>query len=258
MAKASGFIWFELMTNDLEKAVSFYSSVVGWETRDSGMPGTPYTLFGKGGKDVGGMVSWKSLGQDKPTKWAGHIYTPDVDSEVKAVAAEGGTVYRPPQDIPGVGRFAVVADPQGAEYLLFQPSTPEAPERLAPPEAGSVGWCELVTTDLEKAWEFYAGHYGWTKNAAIDMGPMGTYQTFKMEADTSGGGMMNIPPGAGEKMGGPAWSFYFVVEDIQTAARNVTASGGAITQGPMQVPGGGWVLRGVDTQGGHFAVTAPR
>ena len=257
MARADGFIWFELMTTDLRKAVTFYSSVMDWEARDSGMPGMPYTIFGRGGKDVGGMMSWASTGQDKPTKWMGHIYTTDVDSEVKAVADDGGTLYRPPQEIPGVGRFGVVADPQGAEYLLFQPNTPEAPARLAPPEPGSVGWCELATTDWEKAWEFYARHYGWTEDAAIDMGPMGTYQTFKMEAVTSGGGMMSIPPGNAVPMGGPAWSFYFIVDDIQAAASKVTTSGGTITQGPMQVPGS-WVLRGIDTQGGHFAVTASR
>ena len=53
----SGFVWYELMTNNLDKAVAFYGSVVGWDVRDSGMPGMRYMLFGKDGKDVGGMMS---------------------------------------------------------------------------------------------------------------------------------------------------------------------------------------------------------
>ena len=254
----SGFIWFELMTTDLDKAVSFYGQVVGWDVRDSGMPGMPYMIFGKDGKDVGGMMSWSSLGETKPTKWMGHIHSRDVDAETTAVVAAGGKLYRPPQEIPGVGRFGVVADPQGAEYLLFQPNPPmEAPARLRPTEPGAVGWCELATTDRGKAWDFYSGHYGWTKEMAVEMGPMGTYQTFSMGSN-AGGGMMNMPAEMTEKGGGPAWSFYFTVEDIQAAARNVTAAGGSITQAPMQVPGGGWVLRGMDPQGGSFALTAAR
>ena len=259
MAQAGGFIWFELMTGDLDKAVAFYGPVVGWETRDSGMPGMPYLIFGKGGKDVGGMMAWSSIGESKPTKWMGHIYTPDVDAETQAVVTDGGTLYRPPQEIPGVGRFGVVADPQGAEYLLFQPSMPvDPPSRLRPTEIGAVGWCELATTNWEKAWEFYSGHYGWTKDMAVEMGPMGTYQTFRLDSESFGGGMMNIPPGMAELMGGPAWTFYFTVEDIQAAAKRVTDAGGSITHGPAEVPGGGWILQGVDTQGGRFALTAMR
>ena len=258
MAQASGFIWFELMTTDVEKAAAFYGPVVGWETRYSGNPGPPYLIFGKDGKDVGGMMSWTSVGQNKPTKCMGHIYTADVDAATRAVVADGGTLYRPPQEIPGVGRFGVVADPQGAEYLLFQHSPMEMPARGGPAEPGSMAWCELATTDAEKAWAFYSKHYGWTADEAFHMGPIGTYQTFRLDRETSGGGMMNMPAGLEEPMGGPAWSFYFQVDDIQATAERVQAAGGTVTQGPMQVPGGGWVLRGVDPQGGAFALLARR
>ena len=251
----SGFIWYELMTDDLEKAVAFYSAVVGWEVRDSGMPGMRYLLFGKGGKDVGGMASWSSLGMDKPTAWKGHIFTPDVHAETAAVVADGGKEHRAPQEIPGVGHFSVVSDPQGAEFLLFQPSHMEVPARLKPAEVGAVGWHELGTTDWNKAWEFYSSHYGWTKGMAVDMGPMGTYQTFMLD-DVYGGGMMSIPPELADKMGGPAWLFYFTVDDIEAAVTRVQNNGGSITQGPMQVPGGSWIVQGVDSQGGGFALTA--
>lgn len=256
----SGFVWYEHMTNDLDRTVQFYREVVGWDVRDSGMPGMRYMIFGKDGKDVGGMCSWAELGQrDKAPKWVGHIHTRDVDAETAAVVADGGKEWRAPQDIPGVGRFSVVADPQGAEYMLFQPNGQQTPARLGPKEAGNVNWHELVTTDWEKAWEFYSRHYGWTKDTAISMGPMGTYQTFTLDGQESGGGMMNmLPQQQGGSSSGPAWSFYVTVEDIQAAAQRVKENGGAVTQGPMQVPGGGWVLRGTDPEGSSFALTAAK
>lgn len=250
------FIWFEIMTDDLEKAMAFYKGVVGWQVRDSGMPGMPYMIFGKDGKDTGGMMSWRSMGSSQPPRIMGHIFTPDVEKEAAAVVADGGRLHRPVQGIPEVGRFAVVSDPQGADYLLFQPNPTEVPPaRLKPMEPGAVGWCELGTTDWESAWTFYSKHYGWTKHMAVDMGPMGTYQTFMM-TDTEGGGMMTVPAERLPK--GPAWLFYFTVEDIQAAAQRVKDSGGTITHGPAEVPGGAWVLQGTDDQGCRFALTAKK
>ncbi len=254
---ASGFIWYELMTDDLEKAMSFYGNVVGWDVHDSGMPGMPYMLFGKGGTDVGGMMSWSSMGMTKPTQWNGHLLSGDVDTEAAAVVADGGTQFRPAQEIPGVGRFAVMADPQGAEFLLFQPNRNEAPPQLGPTQVGGVGWRELATSDWKKAWEFYSKHYGWTAGMAVDMGPMGTYQTFTLNGE-NGGGMMTIPPQQADSMPKPAWLFYFTVDDIQAAAQRVSESGGTITHGPVQVPGGAWMLQATDTQGGRFALTAAK
>jgi uncharacterized protein len=259
MAETTGsiFIWYELMTQDLAKASEFYGKVVGWDVRDSGMPGMTYLIFGKDGKDVGGIMSWSSLGMQSPTQWKGHIVTSDVDAETQAVVADGGKQWRPPQDIPGIGRFSVVADPQGAEYLLFQPMSAQNPPQLGPADVGGVGWRELGTTDWQKAWEFYSRHYGWTKGTAVDMGPMGTYQTFMLN-EVYGGGMMNLPQNIPGKALAPGWLFYFTVEDIQAAASRVRENGGNLTHGPAQVPGGGWILQATDSQGGTFALTAAK
>ena len=253
----SGFVWYELMTGDLDKAAAFYGSVVGWEIRDSGIPGMRYMLFGMGGKDVGGMMSWSALGAERPTKWIGHLHTENVDAETAAVVTDGGTKLSEPRDIPGVGRFSVVADPQGAEYQLFQPHPAEVvPSRLDPREVGAVGWRELYTTDWQRAWEFYSTHYGWTKDVAVDMGPMGTYQTFKLDSEIFGGGMMNVPPQPVAQSTGPTWLFYFTVDDIRAAAQRVEKSGGTVVHGPAQVPGGSWILHGIDPEKGSFALTA--
>lgn len=256
MANKSGFVWYELMTSgDLDASSAFYATVVGWDVRDSGMPGMTYLIFGKNGVDVGGMMSWQAMGMDKPTTWKGHIGTSDVDAETKAVLADEGKEFRPPMEIPNVGRFSVVGDPQGAEYLLFQ-SNGQRPKPLSPNTVGAVGWNELATSDWEKAWEFYGSHYGWEKAMTVDMGPMGTYQVFNTADGFAGGGMMTLPPNAPSQQ--PAWLFYFTVDDINAAKQRVTDHGGTVTHGPSPVPGGAWILRATDPAGGSFALTAAR
>jgi predicted enzyme related to lactoylglutathione lyase len=90
----------------------------------------------------------------------GHIHTAKLDEELKAVAADGGTIIKPAQDIPGVGRFAVVMDPQKVKYLLFEPGKQDAPPRLDQMAVGNVGWHELLTDDAAKAFDYYSKHYG--------------------------------------------------------------------------------------------------
>jgi uncharacterized protein len=256
---ANGFVWYELVTNDMDKAVAFYSKVVGWDVRDSGMPGMRYMIFGKGGKDVGGMMTWAGAGAPAmPPEWMAHIYAPKLDEEVKAVSADGGTIVRPAQEIPQVGRFAVVLDPQGAKYLLFEPATQQIPPRLQQNEAGNVGWHELLANDAEKAFGYYSKHYGWEKDYAHDMGPMGVYQTFRTDKAVYSGGMMNMPklPGVPEDAK-PRWNYYFNVPDIQEAQNRATEAGGTITVPPTDVPGGSRILQGLDDQGGSFALMQP-
>ncbi len=255
MAVKAGFVWYELMTSgDVHAAAKFYGDVVGWDVKDSNTPGMTYLIFGKDGKEVGGMMSWQAMGmKDTPTTWKAHIYTPNVDAEVEAVKRDGGTIFRSPQDIPNVGRFAVVGDPQGVEYMLFQPNgVQDMPPRLAQNEVGNVGWHELLTTDWEKAWEFYSSHYGWEKDYAHDMGPMGLYQTFRIDTDKYTGAMMTVPKDG--SMGGARWTYYFQVEDVDATVAKISPAGGTITLPPMDVPGGSRVAQGIDPQGGHFAV----
>jgi predicted enzyme related to lactoylglutathione lyase len=253
---ADGFIWYELMTNDMDKAVDFYKKVVGWDVRDSGMPGIRYMLFGKDGKDVGGIMTWAGAGApEMPPEWMGHIYAAKLDEELDAVVADGGTIVKPATDIPGVGRFAVVADPQTVKHLLFEPNKGEVPPRLGQREAGNVGWHELLTDDSEKALAYYSKHYGWEPDYAHDMGPMGVYRTFRMGTPIFWGGMMNRKgPGMPDNI--PAhWQFYFTVDDVDAAVTRVTEAGGTVTMPPMDVPGGSRIMQGIDDQGGHFALT---
>ena len=252
---ADGFTWYELVTNDMDKAVTFYKKVVGWEIKNSGMPGMTYMIFGKDGKDVGGMMTWAGAGMPEyPPEWMGHIHTAKLDEELKAVSADGGTIIKPAQDIPGVGRFAVVLDPQKVKYLLFESGQKYAPPRLTQMAVGNVGWHELLTDDSAKAFDYYAKHYGWQKDFAHDMGAAGVYQTFRTDQPLYCGGMMNRT-GPGMPTGIPAhWQFYFIVEDIEAAQKRVIDAGGKILMPPMDVPGGSRILQATDDQHGHFAL----
>jgi predicted enzyme related to lactoylglutathione lyase len=256
---ADGFVWYELVTNDISKAVAFYNNVVGWDMRDSGMPGMQYMLFGKNGKDVGGIMSWADAGAPgTPPEWFAHIHTARLDEELKAVTADGGTIIKPAQAIPGVGRFAIVLDPQHAKYLLFEPAGDYAPPRLSQMESGNIGWHELFTTDAKKAFDYYERHYGWQKDHAHDMGPMGVYQTFRTNTPLYTGGMMDLKklPGvpADSK---PHWKFYFIVDDLEAAQKRIADAGGKTTVQPMDVPGGSRILNAIDDQNCEFALMQP-
>lgn len=248
MSSTGRFVWYELMTTDTEAATAFYSDVVGWGARDSGMPGFDYTIFTAADSDTGGMMKLPP-GAQQPG-WIGYVHTDDVDAAAARVAQAGGAVHRTAEDIPGVGRFAVVADPQGAAFVLFRPSTEMDGPPKPPGTMGHAGWHELHAAEWQSAFAFYADQFGWTKDAAIDMGPMGTYQLFAAGGVAIGGMMTRV-----EAM--PSWLFYFNVPDINAAVARVATGGGHVLSGPMEVPGGGWIIQCRDPQGAMFALLRP-
>jgi predicted enzyme related to lactoylglutathione lyase len=118
---------------------------------------------------------------------------------------------------------------------------------------GSIGWNELAATDMPAAWPFYAAMFGWTKAEAMDMGPMGIYQIFATNGIACGG-MMTRPEG----VPGPYWAYYISVPDIDAAVARATGAGARIMNGPMEVPGGAWVVQALDPQGAMFAMVGMR
>lgn len=253
MPAPQNFVWYELMTTDIDAAVDFYKAVVGWQPEDFAGGDFRYVLMKPGEQAVAGIMTIpeEAARDGTPPMWMGYIYASDVDATVESVRRAGGAVYREPSDIPDVGRFAVVADPQGAAFMLLAPQGPEG-EPPAPGTPGHVGWHELYTTDWERAFDFYSSQFGWTKDQAMDMGEMGTYQLFAVNGQQIGG-MMNKPP----QIPVPLWMFYFNVPDIDAAAARVTESGGKVLMGPMEVPGGGRIIQAMDPQGAAFALFQP-
>lgn len=254
MTTTSSFIWYELMTSDPDAAGRFYGAVVGWTVQESGQPGMDYRMWNAGGATVGGLMAIPAPAAAngmRPT-WVGYLNVADVDASVAGLTAAGGSVHMPATEIPGVGRMAMVADPQGASFYVMAPLGAGESQAFAPGKPGHGGWHELHTSDWQAALAFYGAQFGWAESRRMDMGPMGTYLLFNTGAGDAIGGMMNsahLPP---------QWLFYFNVEAIEPAMARVAEAGGAVLNGPHEVPGGGWVIQGRDPQGAMFALFAPR
>ena len=245
------FCWYELMTPDVPAAQRFYASVVGWSMRDSGMEGMDYTLAYAGEDQVAGLMRLPADAEGMTPMWMGYIFTDRIEKTLDDVIENGGRIHRQPQEIPGIGRFAVVADPHGAIFSLFS-TEDEGPAQPGMMEPARIGWHELMAGDLNEAWTFYSTVFGWTKDQAVDMSEdgMGTYQTFAVRGGSAFGGMMTNPPGSPMP---PLWGYYVVVEGLDAAAKRVLDGGGSILMGPMEVPGGAWILNCTDPQGAHFS-----
>ncbi|MDB5572807.1 MAG: hypothetical protein JWN93_3990 [Hyphomicrobiales bacterium] len=249
------FVWYDLMTTSPADAQAFYGAVLGWTAQESGVAGMTYNVLSVGETGFGGVMalSAEALAGGARPGWLGYIGASDVDESATRVKQAGGTVHRPPQDIPGVGRFAVVADPHGAVFMLFKGAGPMPPPPADPNAPGLPGWRELHAGDGVSDFDFYSGLFGWTKDQAMDMGPMGVYQIFAINGVARGGVMTKTA-----EMPAPAWIYYFNADEIDDAAGRVTANGGTILNGPHEVPGGMWIVQCLDPQGALFALVGPR
>ena len=250
--RPSRFIWYELMTSDPDDATRFYAAAVGWTVKRAMTPGLDYREWAIGGQAVGGLMAipQAAAAAGMPPQWLGYVDVPDVDACLDALTRAGGSIHMPATDLPGIGRIAMVADPQGAAFYVMAPSGTDSSQSFAPGKPGHGGWHELHTTDWAAALAFYSAHFGWHKASALDLGAMGTYLLFNTGAEVTGG-MMNGP--------GPrrAWLYYFNVDDIDAARLRVEEAGGAVLAGPHEVPGGGWIIHARDPQGAMFGLLGP-
>jgi hypothetical protein len=180
-----------------------------------------------------------------PPSWLVYIGTPDVDATAAAAERLGGKVLKAPADIPGVGRFAVLCDPQGAAFALFKPGAPAGDG--AP--GTDFSWHELATSDHQAALAFYSELFGWARGPAHDMGPGGIYQLIELGGTQVGGAYKLM-----DASKPPHWLTYIRVTSVDKAAAAAKAAGGRVTQGPMEVPGGSRIAQILDPQGGAFAV----
>jgi uncharacterized protein len=248
------FVWYELITTDLEAAKVFYTKVIDWSARDASALGRPYILFTTGGASVSGLMELPEDARKMGGKasWMGYVGVDDVHATVERIKRLGGAVHVPPMEVADISRFSIFADPQMARLALFQWLRPsqQPPAELGAP--GRVGWHELLAADWEQALAFYGELFGWQK-ADADIGEMGTYQLFSVGGQTIGG-MLTKP----SMIPSPFWLYYFNVADIDTAAQRVRAGGGEILDGPLELPGGSWVVQCTDPQGAIFALEGKR
>jgi uncharacterized protein len=243
------FVWHELMTSDPDAAETFYRHVVGWDTAPfEGGPG-PYTLFNSDKGPVGGLMGIpdEAAKMGAPPHWLGYIHTPDVDATAKEAQRLGATTLQEPVSMPGVGRFAVLKDPQGAVFALHKSETEIEPE--GDPTRQSFSWHELATTDPDGAWDFYSQLFGWHKTESMEMGEAGTYQMFGRDRFMYGG-LYRKP----SEMPVSSWLHYAMVDNADAAADRAKERGGQVINGPMDVPGGDRIAVILDPQGAAFAV----
>jgi predicted enzyme related to lactoylglutathione lyase len=243
------FVWHDLMTNDPEAAERFYTKVAGWGTQMWDGP-MPYRMWTAGGAPLGGVMQMPP-DAGTPPHWLAYVSTPDIDNTVAQAKRLGAVVHIGPQEIPNVGQFAVLSDPQGASFAIYTPSREDFASDGAP-AVGEFSWHELATTDSVAALEFYTTLFGWEKRGGFDMGGGWMYQMYGRNGRELGG-MFNK---TAQMPGPPGWLHYIMVDDVGDAAERVKSGGGQVISGPMEVPGGDWIAQCLDPQGAMFAIHA--
>ncbi len=250
------FMWYDLITTDMEAAAAFYHAVTG-VTALPAEGGMAYRVLTVERIGMGGMMPLSPEMQAAGMRpcWMGYVGVPDVDAEAARLQKEGGTLHRPPETVPGIVRFAVVSDPQGAGFLLLKGLSQENFQRPPKGALGTVTWHELHAVDGNNALDFYTKMFGWHQVMEHDMGPMGVYRLFAAAGDPEPvGGIMTKMASVPR----PFWLFYTLVEAIDAACDRVKTQGGQVANGPHEVPGGNWVAQCFDPQGAMFALVAPK
>jgi predicted enzyme related to lactoylglutathione lyase len=244
-------LWYELMTTDIKGAEAFYKTVVGWTAAPFAASPQPYIVFNRGKEvPVAGLMA-RPEDMKAPPFWAMYVGAPKLEDTAAHIERLGGTACTPVIEVPTVGRIQMMQDPQGAAFYIFQPSEDQPAEGEA--EVGEASWIELMTTDAPAAMTFYNAVFGWQPSETLDMGADGKYHMFNRPHGMIGG-MMNKPPAMAQVP--PNWQVYFRVPDITSAVERIKATGGRILNGPMEVPGGDWIVNGMDPQGAAFALHA--
>jgi predicted enzyme related to lactoylglutathione lyase len=247
-------VWYELLTTDTAAAETFYKNVIGWTAAPMEGSPDPYTVFARSGQvQVAGLMK-RPDGMNMPPFWSMYVAVPKLEDAVAHIKRLGGSELSPLIEVPKVGRMQMMKDPQGAAFYIIQPE-PRGERPETAPEVGEASWHELMTTDAPAAMKFYQDVFGWQPTEAMDMGPMGKYQMFNRPHGMIGG-MMNKPPELANVP--PNWTIYFLVPDINAATERIKKSGGKILNGPMEVPGGDWVVNAMDPQGAAFALHAKK
>lgn len=233
------FCWIELATNDAAASKTFYTSLFGWAANDMPIPDGVYTMLQKNGHDLGALYQTKEI----PPNWATYIAVANVDEASAKAADLGATIVAPPFDVMDIGRMALVADPQGATFAMWQ-----AKKHIGATirdEANALCWNELMTSDVDASRAFYKGLFGWNLRVSaeyteIDVG------------ERPSGGMMQMPP---DMRGMPSsWTPYFAVDDCDAIVANAKSLGAQVYVPPTDMPSVGRFAVLADPQGASFDV----
>jgi predicted enzyme related to lactoylglutathione lyase len=224
------FCWSELSTTDLEGAKSFYAGLFGWEAIDNPVPGDGvYSMQNLGGRPVAAIAPQPQQQRDAgvPALWNSYVSVESADAAAERAKQLGGTVHAPPFDVMDVGRMAVIQDPQGALFMLWQPRAHIGAALVNVP--GAFVWNELASPNVEASSAFYGALFGWTITP-MEGSSLGTYLGIK-NGDAMNGGIRELsPPGTP-----PHWLVYFGVEDVDAALAKVGELGGSTLLGTTDI-----------------------
>jgi len=248
-------VWYELMTNDPAKAAPFYNAVLGWDIPQTGntLPnGAQYREIARADGGVQGGVlslSEEMLQSGARPAWVTYFHVPDTDTSLAAAKAAGATCMMEAMDMPGVGRLAMLTDPQGAFFYLMTLEGYEGQDMsdsgvFAPDKHGQCAWNELNTSNAAQQEAFYTSLLGWQQAGEMPMPGEYTYKLYNL-GDTPVGAIGSMKP---EGMPN-AWLPYFRVSDIHAAKAAVAQHDGQIMMGPHEVPGDDMIIVAFDPQG---------
>lgn len=245
------FCWIELGTTDPGAAKEFYGKLFGWTSTDNDMgPGGVYTTFHLKGRDVAAGYRLDPVQMPGvPPHWMLYVATDDADATARLAGEKGGSVKMPPWDVMDFGRMAVLSDPQGGTFSVWQAKTTAGIGIHNEP--GAFCWGQLNTTDPPKAEAFYTALFGWGAKTGSD-GAM-TYTEWLLAGQPIGG-MMAMPK---ESPGPPHWLPYFAVADCASTVMLATSLGAKVYVPPTEIAGTGFFAVLADPQGAAFAIYRP-
>jgi predicted enzyme related to lactoylglutathione lyase len=241
------FCWVELGTSDANAAKDFYTKLFGWTFTDNDMgPGGVYTIFQLKGRDVAAGYKLDPVQMPGvPPHWMLYVATDDADATARRAGEKGGSVKMPPFDVMDFGRMAVLSDPQGGTFSVWQAKTNKGIG--IHDEPGAFCWGQLNTTDTAKAEAFYTALFGWKAHTGSDGGAA---YTEWLLGGTPIGGMMAKPK---EDPAPPHWLPYFAVADCDATAAKAASLGARTYVPPTDIPGVGRFAVFADPQGAVFA-----
>ena len=206
-------VWHDHVSGDREAAIAFYAETLGWEIERWDQGEIVYPMLGRGGSWHGGFVA-----REGDAEWLPYVRTEDVRASVLSVRQSGGTVLRPPTEVPNVGMSATVADPGGAEFALWQ----DAGGPLPSPDV--FAWEEVYVPDVDVAIDFYGRVLGWTAE------PFQEGYTVLKQAETTVGGILALPEGLE-----PSWLTYLATDDVDGTLDAMVERGGERRMGPVDI-----------------------
>ncbi len=252
-------IWYELLTNELARATPFYHAVLNLDIgtkADAKAGGMDYRMIGRSdGGFVGGAMALDPdmIASGVNPCWLTYFGVDDVDAVAAKATSLGGAVHMPPATLDGVGRMAMLADPQGAAFYVMRGASDQSSDVFSVTQAGHGRWNELSTSDAPAALAFYHEVLGLAQNGAMPMGEAGDYSFIAVGGTTIGAISPVLAPGAK-----PAWLTYFGVTSVSSAKAAIEAGGGTVLMGPHEVPGGDWIVVATDPQGACFGAVGPK